>query len=246
MVRPRTVGMVNMEKGKVPLCPSPEGGISLRYLPRQLDNQSVSPSLPSINLRSFMERTIVYEDMSVSFDRRLREATWMGIALTLIALVTTWLLPAQVAVRGAFLLVLADQLRGYTGYIVHNPWILGIDALLLIAALVLLIQTRNLQRGKVLYHWLAFGQALAGFVNLILLAIPLLFVALNLSLIVVLTVIGMLIGVAVVGGIAYALYQLIKLLIMLVYWFVVIMLLTGSIIAVMFVALMFLRMAIGR
>jgi hypothetical protein len=222
-------------------------GVLLRYLPQQLDNQPTFSSISGTSLRSFIERTTVYEDMPVPFDVRLRRATWTGIVLTLVSLIVTRLLPAQEAVRGAFFLVLADQLRSYIGYIVRSPWILGVDCVLLVAALVLFVQTRNLRLGKLLYHWLAFVQALAGGVNLLMLAIPLFLVMLNLMLwiiIVVLGIVGILIGVAMLVGIGYVAYLLVRFLITLVYWLVVIAFLTIGVIAVIFVVLVLLRMVV--
>jgi hypothetical protein len=219
----------------------------LRYLPQQLDNQSTFSSFSGISLRSFIERTTVYEDMPVPFEARLRRATWTGIVLTLVGLIVTRLLPPQEAVRGVFFLVLADQLHDYMGYIVRSPWILGVDCVLLVAALVLLVQTRNLQRGKLLYHWFAFAEALAGAVNLFVLAIPLFLVVLNLMLwvvIVILGIVAILIAFAGLVGLVYVTRLLVRSLLTLVYWLVVIAFLTIGVIAVIFVLLVLLRMVV--
>jgi hypothetical protein len=185
--------------------------------------------------------------MPVPFDLRLRRAAWTGIVLTLVGLVVMRLLPRPEVVQGAFFLVLADQLRGYIGYIVRSPWILGVDCVLLVAVPVLLVQTRNLQWGKLLYHWFAFVEALAGAVNLLVLAIPLFMVVLNLMLWVVMVILGIvaiLLGFTGLRGLVSVTGLLIRSLITLVYWLIVIAFLTIGVIAVIFVILVLLRMVV--
>jgi hypothetical protein len=62
-------------------------------------------------------------------------------------------------------------LDGYLYWLAHSPWVSYSDALLLSAGLVLLISTRNLQRGTAPQHWLAFAIALGGTINLLLLLV---------------------------------------------------------------------------
>lgn len=139
----------------------------------------MSSSFPGMNLRDFMERTVKYEEMPGPFNRRLRQATWTGMALILVGLVVSLLLPSGAVSAGAFFLLLSNVASIVLG-LMSSPWTRCIDILLLISSLVLLALTCNLQNGKPWQHYWAFAQALCGAANFLVLLLLFGIVLLNL------------------------------------------------------------------
>jgi hypothetical protein len=137
------------------------------------------PEFPGMNLRDFMEQTVKYEAMPGPFNRRLRQATWAGMALILAGLVASLLLPSGVVNGVAFFVLLSNAVSTILG-LLSSPWTRCIDTLLLISGLVLLATTRNLQNGKPWQHYWAFAQALCGAANSLVLLLLFAIVLLNL------------------------------------------------------------------
>lgn len=140
----------------------------------------MSSSFPGMNLHDFMERTVKYEAMPGPFNRRLRQATWAGLALILIGLVASLLLPSGAVNGVAFFVLLSNAVSTILG-LLSSPWTRCIDAVLLISGFVLLAITRNLQNGKPWQHYWAFAQALCGTANSLVLLLLLALVLLNLA-----------------------------------------------------------------
>lgn len=138
-----------------------------------------SSSFPGMNLRDFMEQTVKYEAMPGPFNRRLRQATWAGIALILAGLVASLLLPSGAVSGVAFFVLLSNAVSTILG-VLSSPWTRCIDIVLLIFGLVLLAITRNLQNGRPWQHYWAFAQALCGAVNSLVLLLLFAIVLLNL------------------------------------------------------------------
>ena len=146
-------------------------------------NQHPKPArpLPGISLRSFMERTTIYEDLPVPFDRQLRQGTWVGMGI--IVACTLLMLLLRVIGYGASsgLFVLGDQLFSYLDWLVGGPWLFfWVNVLLLASSVALLVVTRGLRRGKELYHRLAFALLLYALVDVCLFLFPIVVLLLNL------------------------------------------------------------------
>jgi hypothetical protein len=139
----------------------------------------ISSSFPGMNLRDFMERTIPYEGMPGPFNRRLRQATWTGMAFILAVLVVSLLIPSGAVSGVPFFLFLSNVVSAVIG-LMSSPWTRCIDILLLISGLVLLAITRNLQNGEPWQHYWAFAQALCGAANFLVLLLLFVIVLLNL------------------------------------------------------------------
>lgn len=150
------------------------------YAPPEFQpREQMSSSFPGMNLRDFMEQTVKYEAMPGPFNRRLRQATWAGITLILAGLVASLLLPSGAVNGVAFFVLLSNAVSTILG-LLSSPWTRCIDTVLLMAGLVLLAITRNLQNGKPWQHYWAFAQALCGAANSIVLLLLFAIVLLNL------------------------------------------------------------------
>jgi hypothetical protein len=147
-----------------------------RYQEPDDQEPRAAPSFPGMSMRDFMSLTSAYGHIPAPFSPLLRHTTRVGMLLTLITAFVIALLPA---IEGEIKMVtfpyllqgLNDRLDGYLYWLAHSPWVSYSDALLLSAGLVLLIFTRNLQRGTAPQHWLAFAIALGGTINLLLLLV---------------------------------------------------------------------------
>lgn len=139
------------------------------------------PIFPGMSLRDFMEQTTAYEDQPVAFSPRLRQGTWMGMTLTLLNTITLFVLSSFGAenLSGPFFMLFGSQLHAYMSWMLQSHLIMYIDGVLFGSGVVLLLQTRNLQRGKPFQHKLAFVHALAGSANLLILVLPLAVILLN-------------------------------------------------------------------
>jgi hypothetical protein len=156
----------------------------MHYVPQRYqepdDQESqYAPSFLGMSMRDFMSLTSAYEDIPAPFSPLLRHSTRVGMLLTLITAFIIALLPSieggiKVLSFPYLLQGLNDRLYGYLYWLAHSPWVSYTDALLLSAGLVLLIFTRNLRRGTVPQHWLAFAIALGGTINLLILLVALL------------------------------------------------------------------------
>ncbi|QBD79220.1 hypothetical protein EPA93_25855 [Ktedonosporobacter rubrisoli] len=143
-------------------------------LPEPYTEQDTAPAFPGMSLHDFMERTAVYEHTPVAFPPRLRRAAWLGMGFTLITVSIILLIPVlgtgMRALYFPFMLgALNHFLESYLHWLVASVWIRYVDGALLGSALVLLLLTRNLRQGRLEQQWLAFIQALAGCLNLLLL-----------------------------------------------------------------------------
>jgi hypothetical protein len=157
------------KKGNKPVYAPPE------FQPRE----QVFSSFPGMNLHDFVEQTVKYETMPGPFNRRLRQATWVGMALILAGLVASLLLPSGSVSGVAFFVLLSNAMGTILG-LLSSLWTSCIDTVLLISGLVLLATTRNLQNGKPWQHYWAFAQALCGAGNSLVLLFLFAIVLLNL------------------------------------------------------------------
>ncbi len=81
----------------------------------------------------------------------------------------------------SFFFILSTQRDTYLHWMTQSPLIAYIDGLLFGSGVILLIQTRNLRRGKPIHQWLALVQALGGTANLLMLTIPIILVLINVA-----------------------------------------------------------------
>jgi len=146
------------------------------------NRQDKLPSLPGMSLKAFMEQTTTYENLPAPFSPRLRQGAWTGMALTLIGTIVVLLLSEFGGnIFPSFFFILSAQRDTYLHWMTQSPLIAYIDGLLFGFGVVLLIQTRNLRRGRPIHQWLALVQALGGTTNLLMLTIPIILVLINVA-----------------------------------------------------------------
>jgi hypothetical protein len=149
------------------------------YLSLYLETEDEELLYEESQQRRHIIQARIYNKEPELFPVLLRRAAWLGMFLTLLtALILAicldtivkhiafsffplWLQGLNQAL-GRYLLWLSDQ----------RKWLQYIDGCLLGSGFVLLLLTRNLQRGNEGQQWLAFFQAIGGVGNAILLLIP--------------------------------------------------------------------------
>jgi hypothetical protein len=173
----------------------------LQYSLKPYHQKANAAPFPGISLRSFMEQTTTYEDQPVPLTPLLRQGAWIGLVLTLVCTILTLLISAIGYGAISSLLILGNQLDAYLGWFTGHAWLFWVNASLLCSSAALLVVTRGLKQGKLLYHRLAFVLFLAGIANIALFVFPI--VVLVINLIILMIIIAMIL--AIIGVIIAAL-----------------------------------------
>lgn len=149
------------------------------YSDRKEVHLSTTPSFPGISLHDFVEHTTIYEHQAVPFSARLRQATRLGMAFTLLTSALLLLLPfiagSLKVVYFPFFLPAGWHtfLTSYIQWLASNAPLRYSEGALIGFGIVLLIITRNLRHGRFAQQWMAFAQAIGGSINLLLLTLAL-------------------------------------------------------------------------
>jgi hypothetical protein len=140
---------------------------------------SATSSFPGVSLHDFVEHTAIYERQSVPFSTTLRRATQFGMAFTLLTSALLLLLPG---IAGNLKIVYFPLflstgwhsfLASYIQWLASSALLHYSESALIGCGVVLLILTRNLQRGQSTQQWIAFAQVIGGSLNLLLLILTL-------------------------------------------------------------------------
>jgi hypothetical protein len=160
--------------------------------------------MKKVNLRQVKENAIDYvRDTAVALDARLQQAVVVGAISTATAVVVSLFFTPVVAswISAGFFWFLGEVAVGALA-LVSTPVGLAIDGMVLVGMGVLWAMTKGLEAGAEAWHKLAFGLALAGAANLVVVGVPILLIALNVAVWVVMVVAVLFLCLLVLGAMA--------------------------------------------
>ena len=149
-------------------------------------------------------RSTEYELWGAPIDQRLRQATIISGSTIVLNLLGLLMLPGFISFTYTeFFLVGSGFLRGLLLFMYQmHPWLIGLNLVCMAAFGVLLYFTNQLESGNAHWHDLATAEVVIGSICGLILAIELTVIVLNVAIWIVIGILAVVVGFAVLAGMA--------------------------------------------